>query len=245
MYAVTLSHGLRQLMWARRGMCFHCRVLPITFVFSNRLGFSDTTEMRVCRTKFGIVTLCIRTTGSVSLLVDDSFVPEDIISSVINAPLLTLILRCWCIDLKTYIHHVLENQYDINLSGFGCHILGFFFTICRFSQRGATSIWCPGLSCFVGQEGWGGSVGDACFLHCVGRRLLPDVCDYPVSRIASVDVSSKGGVLRLQSLSRHLCFSKRLGFSNTDEFKYRNARLSHLIWYRMLVFKLQASFGSH
>ena len=36
----------------------------------------------LCGTKLGIVKLILQTTGSVSLLVDDSFVPEDIISSV-------------------------------------------------------------------------------------------------------------------------------------------------------------------
>ena len=58
-------------------------------------------------------------------------------------------------------------------------------------------------------------------------RLLPDVCGYPVSRIVSVDVSSEGDLLRLPSLARHLCFSKHLGFSDTDEDKNRNAHLSH------------------
>ena len=31
MSAVGLSHDLRKLMYARRGMCFACRVLPIMF----------------------------------------------------------------------------------------------------------------------------------------------------------------------------------------------------------------------
>ena len=39
--------------------------------------------------------------------------------------------------------------------------------------------------------------GDACFPHNLGRRLLPDVCGYAVSRTASVDVCSKRDVLRL------------------------------------------------
>ena len=38
--------------------------------------------------------------------------------------------------------------------------------------------------------------GDTCFPHYLGRCLLPDVCGCLVSRIASVDVCSKGDVLR-------------------------------------------------
>ena len=56
-------------------------------------------------------------------------------------------------------------------------------------------------------------------------RLLPDVCGYPVSRIVPVDVSSEGDVLRLPSLVRHLCFSKHLGFSDTDEDKKTEMRI--------------------
>ena len=52
----------------------------------------------------------------------------------------------------------------------------------------------------------------------LGRRLLPDVCGYPVSRIASVVVGSEGEMLRLPSI---------LGFSDTDEVEYRNKHLSH------------------
>ena len=33
---------------------------------------------------------------------------------------------------------------DMNLSGFGFHILGFFITICRFSLGGAFSFLTPG-----------------------------------------------------------------------------------------------------
>ena len=45
---------------------------------------------------------------------------------------------------------------------------------------------------------------DAYFPHYLCRRLLPDVCGYPVSRIASVNVCSEGDVLRLPSLFHHL-----------------------------------------
>ena len=59
----------------------------------------------------------------------------------------------------------------------------------------------------------------------LGRRLVPDVCGYTVSRIASVDVYSAGNVLRLLSFVDHLLFFffffffffKWLRFSNTDE----------------------------
>ena len=44
---------------------------------------------------------------------------------------------------------------------------------------------------------------------------------------ASVDVCSEGDVLRLPNIAHHLFFSKLLGFSDTDEVKYRNAHLSH------------------
>ena len=37
-----------------------------------------------------------------------------------------------------------------------------------------------------------------------GRRLLPDVCGYPVSRIESVDVCSKEDVFCLPSLALYV-----------------------------------------
>ena len=40
----------------------------------------------------------------------------------------------------------------------------------------------------------------------LGRRLVPDVCDYTVSRIASVDVCSAVNLLRLLSFVDHLFF---------------------------------------
>ena len=70
-------------------------------------------------------------------------------------------------------------------------------------------------------------MGDACLFSYVGRRLLSDVCGYPVSRIAPVDVCSERGVLYLSSLAHHLFVSKLLGFSDTEEVKYKHAHLSH------------------
>ena len=49
-------------------------------------------------------------------------------------------------------------------------------------------------------------MGDACFPHYLGRRLLPDVCGYPVSRIESVDICSEWDVLRLLSLAHYLLY---------------------------------------
>ena len=40
----------------------------------------------------------------------------------------------------------------------------------------------------------------------LGRRLVPYVCGYTVSRIASVDVWSVGTVLRLLSFADHIFF---------------------------------------
>ena len=63
------------------------------------LGLSDTDEVKYRKFNARLPHSIwysftyIQTTGSVSLLMDDSFVPEDIISSLISAPLLTLILR--------------------------------------------------------------------------------------------------------------------------------------------------------
>ena len=37
-----------------------------------------------------------------------------------------------------------------------------------------------------------------------GGRLLPDVCGYPISWIATVDVCSNRDVLRLPALAHHL-----------------------------------------
>ena len=38
-------------------------------------------------------------------------------------------------------------------------------------------------------------------------------------------------MLCLPSLAHHLFYSKLLGLSDTDEDKFRNAHLSHEIWY--------------
>ena len=51
MSAVGLSHDSRRLMYARRGMCFACRVLPIMIFGYKLLG--------ICVTKFGTVTLIL------------------------------------------------------------------------------------------------------------------------------------------------------------------------------------------
>ena len=51
MSAVGLSHDLRRLMYARRGMCFACRVLPIMIFGYKLLG--------LCVTKFGTATLIL------------------------------------------------------------------------------------------------------------------------------------------------------------------------------------------
>ena len=61
MSAVPLSHGLRQVMCTRMGMCFACQILPITCFSPNFWSLARltklNTEMHICRTKFGIVTL--------------------------------------------------------------------------------------------------------------------------------------------------------------------------------------------
>ena len=62
MFAVSLFHGSRQLMCARRVVCFAYRVLPIVCFFPQNCWGEATltkleTEMRICRTKFDIVTL--------------------------------------------------------------------------------------------------------------------------------------------------------------------------------------------
>ena len=51
MSAVGLSHDLRGLMCARRGMCFACRILPIMIFGYKLLG--------LCVAKFGTVTLIL------------------------------------------------------------------------------------------------------------------------------------------------------------------------------------------
>ena len=73
-----------------------------------------------------------------------------------------------------------------------------------------------GLPCFVGHGGRGGSVGDTCMP--MARRLLSDVCGYAVSPIESVDVRSKGDVLRLPSLAHHLVFPNVWGLATLTKF---------------------------
>ena len=67
--------------------------------------------------------------------------------------------------------------------------------------------------------------GGVCARRLIRRHLLPDVCACCVSRISSVSVAWK----RLIVASRDLPFPffKVLGFGDTGEIKYRNARLSH------------------
>ena len=60
MSAVNLSHGLRQ----DDGNVLCLSSLVLHLFYSKLFGLSDTnedknSEMRICRTKFGIVTLCI------------------------------------------------------------------------------------------------------------------------------------------------------------------------------------------
>ena len=64
--AVNLSHGLCQLMCARRGMCFACKVLAI-ICFSKPFGLATqkklNTEMCIRRTKFAIAALIFEPLG--------------------------------------------------------------------------------------------------------------------------------------------------------------------------------------
>ena len=71
--------------------------------------------------------------------------------------------------------------------------------------------------------------GDAWFLHYLGRRLLPDVCGYHVFRIASVGViiMCLEGLCFACRILPITCFSKLLGFNDSDKVKYRNVHLSH------------------
>ena len=67
MYAVTLSHGLRQMMCARRGCALLAESNPSPVSpyppHHKPLGLATltklNTEMRICRTKFGILTLIL------------------------------------------------------------------------------------------------------------------------------------------------------------------------------------------
>ena len=71
-----------------------------------------------------------------------------------------------------------------------------------------------------------GSVGDACACELMRRRLLPDVCSYCVYRNASVSVT-RSGLIVARVTSPTTFFSRTFGFSDTEEVKYRNARLFH------------------
>ena len=69
-----------------RGICFACRVLPISCFGFTLLRFRYTDDVLITEslsvTKHGIVALILQTTVSVSLLVDVSFAPR--ISSAQN-----------------------------------------------------------------------------------------------------------------------------------------------------------------
>ena len=73
-----LFHFLYVLLLAKA--CASYVSLPNFWVLATLMKFKY--QKGLCGTKLGIVKLILQTTGSVSLLVDDSFVPEDIISSV-------------------------------------------------------------------------------------------------------------------------------------------------------------------
>ena len=48
MSVVSLSHGSRQLMRAPSGVCFACRVFPITCFFFKLLGLGRLTKIQKC-----------------------------------------------------------------------------------------------------------------------------------------------------------------------------------------------------
>ena len=99
--------------------------------------------------------------------------------------------------------------------------LRLILTFCRFSLRRKSPSWCSGLPRFVGHSGWGGSSGDAYMSQ--GRRRLSDVCGYPVSRTASVDVCSEGDVLRLPSFAHHLFSPNFWGLATLTKLKQKCA----------------------
>ena len=82
---------------------------------------------------------------------------------------------------------------------------------------------------------WGGvgGGGAACALELIRRRLLLDVCSCCVSRNASVSVARRRLVVACPSPVFKLfgfCNTEEiLGFSDSEEVKYRNMRLSHYI----------------
>ena len=87
----------------------------------------------------------------------------------------------------------------MNLSGFGFHILGLFLPLQVLVAWGISFLM-PGAVVFRG-PGWLRWLGGGRLLvfSSLDRRLLPDVFGCPVTRIASVDMSSEGDALLAKS----------------------------------------------
>ena len=84
----------------------------------------------------------------------------------------------------------------------------------RILLHQSSLFWCHCLSRFLGTKG----LESACARGLIRRRLLPDVCNYYVSRNALVSVARRVLLVAIRDLP-----IKRLGFSDTEEIKCRNA----------------------
>ena len=73
----------------------------------------------------------------------------------------------------------------------------------------------------------------ACARGIIHRRLLPDVCSCCISECVS-KCGSKRACHCLPRPAHQLFSFKRFGLSDTEEVKYRNARLSHYLVYMQL-----------
>ena len=77
-------------------------------------------------------------------------------------------------------------------------------------------------------KGGGGGAPAVLYVGIFYRNFLSDICSCFVFRNASASVVRRGLTLRFETCLSPFPF-RLLGFNDTKEVKYRNARLSHQI----------------
>lgn len=80
---------------------------------------------------------------------------------------------------------------------------------------------------------------DACAREFICRRLLADVCSYCGSRDASESVARRRLLIAFaETCPPPFFLSNVFGFSDNEKVTYRNAHLSHYIWYNYVFISL-------
>ena len=87
-------------------------------------------------------------------------------------------------------------------------------------------------------------MGDASSRELIKRHLVTDVSSYCVSWNTSVNLAWRGLLVACRDLHSAFFSVKHFGFSDTEEVKYRNARLLHYINRYILLKQTAVGFSS-